>query len=155
MFTFKKSERLCNFYHKERLFSEGKRLFVSPFAVVYLALPKNDPIFLSPNKCIEETKSRKNLSTFPYPCKVMITAPKRLFKNATRRNRVRRLVKESYRKNKFPLYAFLEENKLNCLLSVVYSSPNILHLGKMEGRMDDCISKLIKSISGSLIDNNC
>ncbi len=155
MLTFKKNERLCNFHHKERLFSEGKRLYVFPFGVTYLVWPNSETLLLSNGQSTEKASCHSNTAAFANPCKVMITAPKRLFKNATRRNRVRRLVKEAFRKNKLQLYAFLEENNYKCLMSVVYSSPNVLRLGEIEERMTDCLTKLVEVISKNILDNNC
>ena len=155
MLTFKKSERLCTFYHKEKLFSEGKRLFVFPLGFSYLVWSKSDPLFLKQGQSTEAVPVTSNRTAFIYPCKVMISVPKRLFKRASHRNRIRRLVKESFRKNKLSLYAFLEKNQLNCLLSVVYLSPNFLPFGEIDEKMAACLKRLGDAIPTNYVDNNC
>lgn len=81
-FTFKKNERLCEKKSIGRLFKEGKPFFQYPFKIIYL--PFNEPV--------------------NYPAKVLISVPKRHFKKAVDRNRIKRLVRESYRKHKMILW---------------------------------------------------
>jgi len=156
MQTFKKSERLSNFYHKEKLFSEGKKLFVSPFGMTYLVLRADN--HSKPSSC---GFSEYNLSgntkpnDFVYPCKTLISAPKRIFKKAVQRNRVRRLVKEAFRKNKNSLYSFLEENGITCLLSLAYSSNTTMPFAELEEKMAVSLKRLCGEISKLNKDNNC
>ncbi|GMT45255.1 MAG: ribonuclease P protein component [bacterium] len=79
--TFTKEERLHEKKLIERLFKDGKSFFTFPFQV-----------FFSPLK----TTSR-------YPARVLISVPKRNFKRAVDRNRIKRLVREAYRRNKYIL----------------------------------------------------
>lgn len=153
MQTFNKSERLCSTFHKEKLFSEGKRLFVFPFGITYIVERKNNPVFSSHQK-IDEAADNNQITGFGKPCKILISAPKKLFKKAVIRNKVKRLVREAFRKNKTLLYSFLEENQLNCLLSVVYSSETILPYSKIEEKMMAGLKALRADISKTINDNN-
>jgi len=148
MQTLKKGERLSNFHQKKLLFSQGKRFFLFPFGITYRVVApgigtpsKQDP---------SNTQSRYITSPsqeFVKPCKILVSAPKRVFKKAVMRNRVRRLVKEAYRKNKIPFHTFLEEKGLNCLVSVAYTTPVVLPLGELEEKMVGILQAICNKIS--------
>ena len=79
--TFKKEERLHEKKLIGTLFKEGKSFYKFPFKVVYFKL--------------EEAEA--------YPAKVLISVSKHNFKRAVDRNRIKRLIREAYRKNKYLL----------------------------------------------------
>ena len=76
--TFPKSEKLCGEQAVDHLYKNGKRFVVWPLRVTYLVVNKE-------------------------PTKVLIWAPKVLFKHAVDRNRLRRQMREAYRLNKHVL----------------------------------------------------
>ncbi len=84
---FSKAERLYLKQDIERLFSQGKAFTAYPLRVIYLL-----------EKC-EATK----------PVQILISVPKRNFKHAADRNRVKRLVRENYRLSKHSLSNTLME----------------------------------------------
>ena len=88
MFTFRKEERLCSRTLIEKLFHrEGSRSMAAfPLRLVYM---KTDDGGRGPL------------------VQVLISVPKRCFKRAVKRNRVKRQVREAYRKNKAVLYESL------------------------------------------------
>lgn len=86
--TFTKEERLVSKNLFEKLFSEGKQLKIFPFRLLYIKTEFN-------------TK---------YPAQVALAVPKRLIKTAVHRNRIKRQMRESYRKNKQFLYDDLNAN---------------------------------------------
>ena len=77
--TFPKKEKLTHKKHFERLFSEGKSLYAFPVKLLYIPVTFQDGT----------------------PIKVAVTAPKKKFKRAVHRNRIKRLLREAYRLNKF------------------------------------------------------
>jgi len=79
---FKKEERLHEKKLIGKLFKDGKSFFKFPFKVFYFKL--------------EDAEE--------YPAKVLISVSKRNFKRAVDRNRIKRLVREAYRKNKGILF---------------------------------------------------
>jgi len=62
----------------DQLFKNGKSFFVFPFKVFYLSLG----------------------TTARFPSKVLISVPKKNFNRAVDRNRIKRLMREAYRRNK-------------------------------------------------------
>lgn len=83
--TFPKKEKLKSRKHFDQLFSEGKSLYTFPLKLVYYATNFEDAT----------------------PIKVAVSAPKKKFKRAVQRNRIKRLLREAYRLNKFRIPATL------------------------------------------------
>ena len=83
--AFTKDERLHSLKLIEKVSTEGKSFFLKPFKIIVL------PVEL-------EGK---------YLAQVMMSAPKKKFPRAVDRNRIKRLMREAYRKNKFILYQIL------------------------------------------------
>lgn len=147
MQTFKKSERLCNHFRKEKLFSAGKRFLVFPFGVTYLIAQKGSEHYSADDLVGPSKQTAKKEMPVYTPCEVLISAPKKVFKNATQRNKIKRMVKEAYRKNKIPLYTFLEEKQMMCLLSLVYTGKQILPYSEIESKLIIALKKLRDEIS--------
>lgn len=76
--TFVKEERLHEKKLMDQLFKSGKSFFVFPFKVFYLPLGTDAH----------------------FPAKVLMSVPKKNFSRAVDRNRVKRLMREAYRRNK-------------------------------------------------------
>ena len=77
-FSFPKKEKLTNKKVFEALFTEGKSLREFPIKLIYLS-----------------SNSKEEA-----PIKVAVVAPKKKFKTAVQRNRIKRLLREAYRLNK-------------------------------------------------------
>jgi len=75
--TFKKGERLSSEKSIATLFAEGDSFFQYPFKVVY----------------------KKEQSTYPFSVQLLISVSKRNFKKAVDRNKIKRLIREAYRKS--------------------------------------------------------
>lgn len=87
-FSFPKKEKLKSKKLIEQLFAEGIGVTNYPIKLVYL-------------KTNFEDDSK---------CKVGVTASKRNFKSAVKRNRIKRLMRESYRLNKHLIFNNIEGN---------------------------------------------
>lgn len=131
------------------LFAGKQHFFCYPFRVFYLTI---DPDLKQPPKPPPQhgiqvlTHSKKCLSKNhlfnPFPAKCLISAPSKRFKRAVDRNRIKRLTREAYRKNKNPFYAFLKENNLYCLLAFIYSASDILPYDEIESKMAVSLQQL-------------
>lgn len=90
-YTLKKSERLCSKKLIERLFGGGNRSFPTfPIRVVYMS--------------VEPEESAADVS-------LLISVPKKRFKHAVKRNRVKRQIREAYRHHKHILLDALQESE--------------------------------------------
>ena len=89
--TLNKSERLCSKKLIERLFAGGNKSFPAfPLRAVYMTL---EP---------EENTADASL---------LISVPKKRFKHAVKRNRVKRQIREAYRRNKHILLDALQASE--------------------------------------------
>lgn len=84
--NFPKKEKLKSKKVIERLFQEGRSLTKYPLRLIYLKTP------------------------LPVPVQVVVSVPSRTFKKAVSRNRIKRLMRESYRINKALVFNNTEGN---------------------------------------------
>ena len=97
--TLKKEERIYSLKLIDALFKGGhsQSLSAFPLRVVYMPMEAtSSDIGIEP--ALSEESSADNASR--PKAKRLISVPKRCFKRAVKRNRVKRLVREAYRKNK-------------------------------------------------------
>ncbi len=99
-FTFRKEERLCS----KKLLDE---LFLSKQSVQFFQFPLKAFWLFTDSKSIG-------------PVQVVFPVSKRLFKRAHDRNRIRRMMRESFRLQKNDLYRQLAQQNLSGLLSISY-----------------------------------
>lgn len=125
--SFSKAEHLYGDKRINRLFTEGQAFITYPLRVVYLVLPEEDN----------------------FPAKVMVSVPKKRFKRAVKRNRLKRLIREAYRLNKHDLNETLKEKKHQLHVSFQYISDEELKFDYVEKRMIIALDK-IKTIIDEL-----
>jgi hypothetical protein len=173
MQTLRKSERLCNFRLKELLFNHGQGFFVYPFRVTYFTIkdPKLEAIFFKSYGSVYEgntaaqsnwqkqqnpswpQRQLANNAFFIHPAKLLVSVPRKNFKKAVDRNRIKRLVKESYRKNKSAFYSFLEGRGEFCLLAFIYTAREILPGHEIENKIVITLQKLAGVIASPANEN--
>ena len=78
------------------------------------------------------------------PVQVLISVSKRSFRKATERNRVKRLVRESYRKNKEQLYHYRADHNGQLLIGLVYTARAILSYPEIERKIILILQRLIE-----------
>ena len=120
MHKFSKSERLCSRKSINNLISSGSRLYCYPFRIIWLE---------------SETE-------YPFPVKLAISVPRKKFKRAVTRNRIKRLIRESYRLNKSLLYEKLAEQKREMDILLIYIADDIPDFNYINIRMQKLLLKL-------------
>jgi len=121
--TFPKAERLCGKNAIEKLYAEGETFLIYPMRVVFRLVPKGE-----------------------VPARCLISAPKKRFKHATDRNRIKRQIREAYRTNKQEMYRLLEEKESQLHLAITYIGNQIEPTGFIEKKMKVVLDKLIEQL---------
>ncbi len=121
METFTKAERLSSKVAIETLFETGRSFHSAPFKICWL----------------ETTEGSS-------PAQIVISVPKRSFKRAVDRNKIKRRIREGYRKNKDMLYGNLKDKKV--LLMLIFTSKTILEYKEIEEKMIVALKRLSKNI---------
>ena len=123
--TFKKHERLCSRLLMDRLF-QGDNRSVSAYPIRAVFLPV-------------ERSEQQGVS-------VLISVPKKRFHDAVDRNRVKRQLREAYRKYKHALIEQMSEREQGLLIAFVYVSPQIESTDYIEKRMTRLLGKISEAL---------
>lgn len=124
MYSFSKQERLTGEIRITKLYTEGKAFIVYPIRVVY---------------CIEKEKADT-------PVKVLMSVPKKRFKRANKRNRLKRLMRESYRLNKSILLDLVAEKEINIQIAFNYVANEEFEFQNIEEKMKIALQKIANKI---------
>ena len=123
-YTFTKEERLCSQKQIELLFNNSSSFILYPFRIVWTS---------------------QTLADAPYPAEIAISVPKKRFKRAVDRNKIKRLIREAYRKNKGELfYPFLRQQHIKLSFILIYVSNELFTAVDMEKKLNLCLNKFIK-----------
>ena len=124
-FSFQKAERLCSKKIMDKLFQEGKTIFVFPIKIVYL-----------------ETKLPSN-----FPVQAAFTVGKRNFKHAVQRNLIKRRMREVYRLNKSKVYD--EIGKKQVAVFFIFTGKTISEYNQIEVAVKKGMKKLPSELKAS------
>lgn len=122
--TFGKAYKLCSQKAIAAIFEQKKSVKQFPFVMHYALMD------------LPTTK------TF----QVVISAPKRNFRKAHDRNRIKRLMKEVFRKNKLILEEKLTTNQLQMALFLIYTHKEEMDYSLLLRKMESLILKLTNEI---------
>src|SRR5210317_395505 len=109
--TFNKEEKLKKKTLIAELFAGGKSISVFPLKMIYLETDHDST----------------------YKIQAGVSVSKRNFKKAVQRNRIKRLMRESYRKNKFLIYN--SEDTKKHIFMFIYQGKNEVSYQLMEEKM--------------------
>lgn len=112
-FTLCKEERICSKLLIDQLFNGGNShsMVAFPLRAVYVIKDRNEAQGTPP----------------PPQAKILVSVPKKYFKRAVKRNRVKRQVREAYRKNKYILLDKLQPMPNQEVLLAFIWLDNMLH----------------------------
>lgn len=120
---FRKEERLTSRKQIELLFKNRSSFILYPFRIVWN--PAEAPM--------------------PYPAKVLVSVSKKKFKRAVDRNRIKRLIREAYRRQKEKqLYSFLRSQGLSIHLMILYVGNEIFTAQDIEKKLNSALNRLQK-----------
>ena len=117
----RKSERLSSQKQIQTLFTEGKSFRAPPIAIRYIKLAEQG---LDNNQ-------------------ILVSVPKRNFKRAVDRNRIKRQIREAYRLNKHLLDGI--EDKY--AIAYIYTSKKMVPYKDLENKLIECLSRLHSELS--------
>lgn len=119
--TFKKSERLCSRILMDSLFQGANRSVTAyPMRAVFLPV---------------EAEVQTGVS-------VLISVPKKRFHDAVDRNRVKRQIREAYRKHKHELVEQVTAQGKGLLIAFIYVSDKIESTDYIEKRVTRLLNKI-------------
>ncbi len=120
--AFSKLEHLKSKVRIGQLFKEGKSFSKYPIRVVWL--------------------EQKEVHSTAFPAQMALTVPKKNFKKAVDRNRLRRQIREAYRLNKSILYQRLTEADKSISLMFIYVGKEATSYQKIERSMIKILNQI-------------
>ena len=118
-FSFGKAEKLKSKKLIGQLFEEGKSITVFPLKLIYLPVNSDQKVKI----------------------KTAVSVPKKNFKSAVHRNRIKRLMRESYRLNKHLIFNNIEGN---FAFLILYLGKELPEYRDVEASLQRIIGKLVK-----------
>lgn len=120
-----KNYKLCSQKQIQSVFDAKTNIKCYPFVLHYAFLPLSSIV----------------------PFQITVSAPKRSFKRAHDRNRIKRLMKETIRKNKLILEPFLKENDQQVALFMIYTAREELSIEFLQKKTKQLFKQFIDEIS--------
>ena len=122
MQDFPKYERICKSNDIQSLFEKGAGFSCYPYRVVFLAKPVGDK---------------------PVTCRLLLSVSKKRFHHAFKRNRVKRLIRESWRKNKDKLYEICNRDTISVDVALIYNATVIHSYEELFSKTAQAVKELI------------
>lgn len=85
------------------------------------------------------------------PVAILISVSKRRFKRAVKRNRVKRQLREAFRKNKYPLATLMKERNEKLVIGFIYLADRLSESFEIEEKMRIALMRIEEKISSEEI----
>ncbi len=123
-YSFTKNERLSPSKTIDSLFNSGKTSVLYPFKVFWME--------------VDELPE--------YPARVLISVPLKQIKKASKRNQVKRSIREAYRLHKNILYGKLKSANKSIVLAYIYKSPDVLRQEDIEEKLKQSFNVILNAL---------
>jgi len=120
MQTFSKEERLCGKKKIDQLFEKGEKFKEGSFAIMW-----------------QEIKEKSK-----FPAKILISIPKKNIPKSSKRNMLKRLLKECYRNQKESFYQVLLQKEKKIIFAVIYQKTEALKYKELESEINLILNRL-------------
>lgn len=119
-----KYERICKDNDIQALFGKGLGMSVYPYRVVYLFRLDDD---------------------HPVTVRLLVSVSKKRFHHAFKRNRVKRLIREAWRRNKGQLYEICQRDNISLDVALVYTATVIHSYEEMLAKTKKAVKEIAKN----------
>lgn len=123
-FSFGKEYKLCSKQEIDTLFTSGQNVQAFPFRVKFLV-----------TACTEDVSF-----------KTLISVPKKKMRKAHKRNRIKRLIRESIRQNKAGLESLLQEKKIHLHFAVIFTGDQEPDFDLVQKKYRKIVEQLIQKL---------
>ena len=128
-----KYERICKENDIQTLFDKGRGVSVYPYRVIYLF---------------------RHDESHPVTVRVLVSVSKKRFHHAFKRNRVKRLMREAWRRSKAPLYEICQRDNISVDVALVYTATVIHGYEEMLAKTKKAVKEIVKSHSSTEFTNH-
>lgn len=118
-----KAERLNSKNTIEELFSGGAKSFLAyPIRVVFMPVERKEEA----------------------PVSILVSVSKKRFKRAVKRNRVKRQIREAYRKNKHALLQLMQTKEYGLAIAFIYLENELRDTAEVEYKVKELLVRVIE-----------
>ena len=128
-----KYERICKNNDIQTLFDRGSGISVYPYRAIYL-------FYRDENR--------------PVTVRLLVSVSKKRFHHAFKRNRVKRLTREAWRKNKALLYEICQRDNISVDVALVYTATVIHSYEELFAKTGKVVKEIVKHYSSTKFANH-
>lgn len=135
IYTLTKQERICSKLLIDRLFGGGNSHAMTAFPIRMVYLLEDI------QACTDGGKEQRE------QVQVLFSVPKRYFKRAVKRNLVKRLMREAYRKNKLQLRQLMAGKPQQQLsIAFIWTDTRLQSGNEVEKRMQKLLNRIVEKL---------